>query len=184
MIQVKKKNELNINKRILIYLVILGVIVLSVSGIWLKVYYMEKQTISELSDVSKELRLVYDNIIHDSGGNIKSTYFRNDCSVSNKSWLEQQISCGPSGNIILNDSVNIATAGDILTSALKGIDIGIEIADIKIGQESVDLSSKPNDRGIKCSLYYSQDLSSGVWSYGLVCRKDVSRVLPNYAVRE
>lgn len=181
----KKQNSTKqrIGKRALIILSITGAVLLIAGGLLARSYLIERLTLSELSSTADELKVAYDNIRKSNEGNIVSSYFRNDCSLANVSWLEQRISCGPSGNIVLKTATGVVSAADTVSQSIKEISIG-NIPNVESSQDSTGVSWKTEKSGVKCFISYSEDIVTHHWGYDLVCRKDVSNVLPGYVVEQ
>lgn len=178
----KKSSNPDVKKRYKILAGISGIILSLVCFVWIRSYLSERQAIEVLSSSTNELRIAYDNLLEDNKGNILSSSFRNSCSISNVSWLEQRVACGPSGDISLKNPVDLKTAAAYLneTTSVVGDEIGF--SEIEVGQSSVNVSSKPDETDVRCSMNYGQNIVTKTWSYDLVCRKNVGRVLAGYTV--
>lgn len=179
-----KKAKIKPSRRSIIFASLAGVLLLVVGGYWLRSYLTEKQALAELSTAGKELRIVYNNILELNKDNIENSHFQDDCSVSNASWLEQKISCGPSGNVELKTPIDLEEAAELVADSIQGNGLGLRVEDIVTGQNSVGVSTGVNEAGIKCYVGYSQNSLTDAWSYGLVCRKTVPNFLPGYTVEE
>jgi|GEM_PF-5383725 len=179
-----KTAKYKLNKRLIIVMSVVGVLLLIGAGFWLQSYFVEKQTIADLSAVNKELRIIYDNVLELNKDNVSGSYFRDNCSVSNVNWLEQKKSCGPSGNVILKSAVNLEGAKKILAESIQGSKLGLSANDLNTGQDLIGGSTGTNEKGIKCYVGYSKDNVTDAWSYGFMCRKEVPDFLPGYTIED
>lgn len=179
-----KTAKLKLNKLSIVVISIVGVVVLVIGGLWLRSYLIEKQAINELVSAGDKLKAVYNNLLTQTEGNTAHIFFRYDCSMSNVNWLEQKISCGPSGNITVKEAlIDFDNVAQNLTQLTKGSGFDINPVDVEVGQDSVSIAVEFS-KDIRCHISYSQNTLNHEWSYSLVCRKNVDRVLPGYVVEE
>lgn len=186
MATVKKKiktGKYRLSKSTIIFVSILGVMLLLIGALALKSYLVERQTLAELVSVGKELKIIYNNLLEYNKGNTAGSYFRNDCSIGHTSWLEERVSCGPSGRIVLQEPSEI---GAIKNNLIK-VDKNSELRSTTLtsnGQSEVNVNLELSGMDIKCYAGYSKNQLSGRWEYWMTCRKEVPRVLPNYTIEK
>lgn len=181
-----KKSKFKLSKRSIIFASIAGALVLVLGGFWLQSYLVEKQTLADLSDANKELRIVYDNILELNKDSIDSSYYRDDCSVSNVSWMEQRVSCGPSGRVVMAGAQEPSEVRNNLAKVDKNS--GLNMKDITISNQtevtSISANLESKLEGVNCYVGYGKNQLTNQWEYWMTCRKDVPNFLPGYTVEQ
>lgn len=186
MVSVKKKTKFRPSKRLIILFSIASVALLLIGGLRLSSYVLEKQVLTELSRASSELKVVYNNIVENNKGNILSSYFRDNCSIGHTSWLEERVSCGPSGRIVLKSASEIDLVQQNLSSSTKNSVFSATepvVNDVS-GKTSAGIDLESSTVNTNCYAGYGKNQLDNNWYYWMTCRKDVRSVLPGYTVEE
>ncbi len=185
-----KRSFLNgVKKRPILASIFCIAIVVAVSTLANK-YYEQQKTLNELSAVSKDLRVIYDKLLASQEGNIASSYFRNECSTGNASWLVRYISCGPTGRVTLKNNGDRRIAANAIADgpykendfSIKYISESISMPDSGTDDMYVDLEH--NSAILPCYVIYGKNVSNSNWGYTIGCSMTVPDFLPDYVVKE
>lgn len=180
-----KTTKKKLNRITILLVCIPGVILLGAFALWLNFYLGERKTLSELSIAGKNLEAVYNNLLAANPVIVTGSYFHYDCSVSHMSWLTQQISCGPHGDITLGEaSRDIEEEVKVLAKAAEGTIFETKAQDISVSADSAEITTQAAGSKVPCYISYSKGSFDNTWGYSLVCRKVVPNFLPGYAVEK
>lgn len=164
-----------------------AVILLGVFGFWFNYYLVQRATLEELSNVSRDVQLIYGSIIKANGDNVETSYFRHECSEASVEIGRGQIVCATVGTVILKQGQKLEIAGQVLEDTVRENALDAEKqAQVNNDQyySAASLEYTSPYKGVTCSGHYAQSSSSKKWAYTIGCRKIVSDFLPGYAIEK
>lgn len=181
------KAPAKLSRSLIVLISIAGFLLLLIGVFWLGSYVREKQTISELSVASIEVKRIYDHMLGLTGEEVKASTFENKCSEASVEIGRGRIVCAAEGSIVLKADIGLEKAAQVLeTSASDNLLNSNSKANI-YNQNSysvVSIGYKSPYKDMTCDGSYSQILSTKLWSYTIGCRKDVPDFLPGYTVEK
>ncbi len=144
-------------------------------------YYEQQKTLNDLSVASKDLRVIYDNLLASQGGNVSSSNFRNECSESSVEVGGGRIACGPSGYINLQSGVAVDDAIKALNSIASANNLKSLIETGETSTSAQEIYTKFRYPSMKIDCVVNHATSS---TYYMTCRESVPDFLPGYIVTD
>ncbi len=178
-----KRSFLNVVKKHPILVSIFCIALVGIMSTFIYRYYEQQKTLNDLQAVSKELRVIYQNILEENMGDVSVSYFRNECSFAYVGPYSKSISCGLGADIALNKDISTRVAGQVIRSAINDSKLNPG-SDVDIEERTASIDLNPGQNGVRCYIAYGKDTSNNSWGYHLSCRRSVPDFLPGYVVKE
>lgn len=174
------------HKKLVIIFSVITVILIAFFAVKIRDGLQQQQILESMDAVSRDAKVIYNQLVLKSGDNVKSHEFNRSCGESSVKYGRGTITCSIYGGIELKTVVNPEVVVELLDSiGTVGRLVPEGATDVFDGSDrsSVESNYLSGDDKIMCSVYYSTGKPRDGARFLVGCRRVVPDFLPGYPIR-